>query len=257
MTGEGSNYSDFTWAPEAQNTFGEVNNAQTFLSPEPVLFVNEIHYDTAGTDAGEGIEVAGTAGLELSGYSLILYNGNGGSSYKTIALSGSLLNQQSGYGTKEFFIPGIQNGGPDGVALVKGDEVLQFLSYEGTFTAVDGPAAGLVSTEINVSENGADAGTSLQLGGTGFNYADFTWQESLANTFGAVNLNQSFGGTVTEPEPEPEVPAEPGTIAYARAADIGTKLVVEGTLTVTDHHGNTAFFQDETRWYCHFRRSCN
>ena len=39
---------------------------------------------------------------------------------------------------------GLQNGAPDGFALVKdetdemGETVVQFLSYEGSFTAVDG-----------------------------------------------------------------------------------------------------------------------
>ncbi len=245
LTGEGSYYEDFTWAAEAQNTNGEVNNGQTFISPEPVLFVNELHYDTYSTDSGEGVEVAGTAGLDLSAYSILFYNGSNGEVYKTLALSGSIPNLQSGYGTMEFSVSGIQNGSPDGLALVKGDEVLQFLSYEGTITAANGAAAGMVSTDIGVSEAGVTAGFSLQLGGVGFNYEDFSWQEAQANTFGAVNTNQTFGTEAVEPEPEPE-PTEPGTIAHVRAAEVGTKLVIEGTLTVTDHHGNTAYIQDET-----------
>src|SRR5690606_25776801 len=132
----------------------------------------------------------------------------------------------------------------DGFALVKGDEVIQFLSYEGIVTATNGPAIGMESTDVGVIENGAPAGTSLQLGGNGFKYDDFTWQESLTHTFGNVNTNQSFGGAVVEPEPE--VPGEPGTIAYARAAEVGTKLTITGTLTVASEFGNTAFIQDET-----------
>jgi hypothetical protein len=46
--------------------------------PAANVFINEFHYDTAGTDAGEFIEVAGLAGTDLSGWSLVLYNGNGG-----------------------------------------------------------------------------------------------------------------------------------------------------------------------------------
>ena len=42
------------------------------------VFINEIHYDNTGTDAGEAIEVAGPAGTDLTGWSLVLYNGNGG-----------------------------------------------------------------------------------------------------------------------------------------------------------------------------------
>ena len=39
------------------------------------VFINEIHYDNAGTDMGEAIEVAGPAGEGLSGWSIVLYNG--------------------------------------------------------------------------------------------------------------------------------------------------------------------------------------
>src|SRR5690606_7595249 len=42
------------------------------------VFINEIHYDNAGTDSGEAIEVVGTAGESLAGYQLVRYNGNGG-----------------------------------------------------------------------------------------------------------------------------------------------------------------------------------
>jgi len=52
------------------------------------VFINEIHYDNAGTDTGEAIEVAGPADTDLSGWSLVSYNGNGGAVYKTVALSG-------------------------------------------------------------------------------------------------------------------------------------------------------------------------
>jgi hypothetical protein len=46
-----------------------------------VVFINEIHYDNTGTDVGEGVEIAGTAGTDLTGWSIIPYNGNGGVSY--------------------------------------------------------------------------------------------------------------------------------------------------------------------------------
>ena len=142
LKGEGSFFEDFEWAEAASNTFGSVNNDQTFISPEPVVFVNELHYDNTGGDTGEGIEIAGTAGTDLTAYSIVLYNGSDQEADDTINLSGILPNQDNGYGTLEFFISGIQNGAPDGFALIKGEEVIQFLSYEGSFTAADGPAAG-------------------------------------------------------------------------------------------------------------------
>jgi len=161
----------------------------------PSVFINEIHYDNDGTDAGETIEIAGPAGTDLSGWSLVLYNGNGGAIYNTNDLSGIIPDQQNGFGTLVFTYPvnGIQNGSPDGVALVNGSTVVQFLSYEGSFTAVDGPAAGEVSVDIGVSEPYTTAvGDSLQLIGVGTSYDDFTWDNPQANTFGAVNTGQNF-----------------------------------------------------------------
>ena len=82
--------------------------------------ISEIHYDNAGADAGEAIEVVGPAGVDLAGWSLVLYNGSGGTVYDTIALSGSLPDEGgTGFGAAAFPFAGIQNGDPDGVALVE------------------------------------------------------------------------------------------------------------------------------------------
>ncbi len=162
------------------------------------VFINEIHYDNTGTDSGEAIEIAGPAGTVLDGWSLVRYNGNGGASYGTDTLAGTIVEQQGGYGTVvvEYAVNGLQNGSPDGVALVDaGGNVVQFLSYEGSFTAVGGPADGLTSTDIGVSEDSSTAvGDSLQLTGSGSFAENFTWSGPLAATFGAVNTGQTFGG---------------------------------------------------------------
>ncbi len=170
------------------------------------VFINEIHYDNASTDVGEAIEVAGAAGTDLSGWSIVLYNGSGGAPYNTTVLAGTLPNQQGGFGTTVVNYPtnGIQNGGPDGIALVDaGGAVIQFLSYEGEFTAVGGPADGLTSSDIGVAESSSTpAGDSLQLTGSGSFPGNFTWAAEQPNTFGNVNTGQTFGGG--EP-PEPEL----------------------------------------------------
>ena len=170
------------------------------------VFVNEIHYDNASTDVGEAIEIAGAAGTDLSGWSIVLYNGSNGSVYNTTVLAGTLPNQQGGLGTTVVNYPtnGIQNGGPDGIALVDaGGAVIQFLSYEGEFTAIGGPADGLTSSDIGVAESSSTpAGDSLQLTGSGSFPGDFTWAPAQPNTFGNVNTGQTFGGG--EP-PEPEL----------------------------------------------------
>jgi predicted extracellular nuclease len=159
------------------------------------VFINEIHYDNAGTDTGEAIEVAGPAGTDLTGWSLVLYNGSTGALYNTTALAGVIANQQGGLGTVAVSYPtnGIQNGSPDGIALVDGSTVVQFLSYEGAFTAVGGPADGMTSTDIGVAEgSGTASGDSLQLTGIGNSYDGFTWAGPSPNTFGAVNTGQTF-----------------------------------------------------------------
>jgi hypothetical protein len=66
-----------------------------------------------------------------------------------------ILNLQNGALTDWFFDP---NG-----------KVIQFLSYEGSFTATNGPANGMTSTDIGITEeSNAAVGSSLQLIGAGF-----------------------------------------------------------------------------------------
>jgi predicted extracellular nuclease len=163
------------------------------------VFINEIHYDNTGTDAGEAIEIVGPAGTDLTGWSIILYNGSGGAVYDTDPLAGVLSDQGGGYGTVVLNYPanGIQNGSPDGIALVNGTTLVQFLSYEGTFVGVGGPADGLTSTDIGVAEAGTEAiGMSLQVIGSGvFNIDEgFVWSGPSTASFGAINPGQSFGG---------------------------------------------------------------
>lgn len=172
---------------------------------DSLIFINEIHYDNTGTDANEAIEIAGPAGTDLTGWTIVLYNGYDGKVYKTTALSGILTDSSSGYGFINFVYPenGIQNGSPDGVALVDQDgTVVQFLSYEGSFTAVGGPANGLTSTDIVVFEPyDTPLNQSLQLSGIGDSYNDFTWQAPAVFTPVEVNNNQVFGtGSVIEPK---------------------------------------------------------
>ena len=56
-----------------------------------------------------------------------------------------------------------------------------------------GPANGMQSVDIGVSENGSEPlGQSLRLTGTGQFYEDFTWNAPAAATFGAINTGQNF-----------------------------------------------------------------
>lgn len=172
---------------------------------------NEIHYDNFSTDQDEMIEVVveDATNYTITDFSISLYNGNGGTVYDTKTLDqfteGITNNNFTIY---YYYYPsnGIQNGAPDGMCLDYQGTVItgQFLSYEGTMTAADGPASGLTSDDIGVSEPG-EVTESLQLSGTGSGYGDFTWQDPAAATPGDLNNGQTFGTYVPDPEPSNHV----------------------------------------------------
>jgi hypothetical protein len=199
LAGIGKLYEDFAWMPPNLETLGAVNKGQHFGSIE--VFINEFHYDNLGTDVGEAIEIAGPAGTDLTGWSLVLYNGATQLLYTTTLLTGTIPDQQNGYGTVyvTYATNGVQNGSPDGFALIDPlNNVVQFLSYEGAFTALDGPAVGMISDDIGVVEpNDTPIGSSLQLVGVGRTYGDFTWVGPIPNTFGNINDGQLFIGLET------------------------------------------------------------
>ncbi|WP_300972989.1 Calx-beta domain-containing protein [Sphingomonas sp. LHG3406-1] len=195
----GETFSVQLTAPSGGATIGDGTATGTIanddLPPVANVFINEINYDPAGTDTGEFIDLTGLAGTDLTGWSVVLYNGNGGAPYGTQKLSGMLADSANGFGFRSVSYPsnGIQNGSPDGIALVDPfGRVVQFLSYEGTMTAVGGPANGLTSTDIGVFQEQAPLGTSLQLTGTGSSYGDFSWSYNVSSTNGGANEGQTF-----------------------------------------------------------------
>ncbi len=114
----------------------------------------------------------------------------------TISLSGVVSNEQNGFGTLAFGFSGLQNGSPDGIALVDDTgAVVEFLSYEGTFFASDGPANGLSSTDVGVSEGGSTGNhDSLQRVGTGQQGSDFSWTGPTSSSAGQINSGQTLSG---------------------------------------------------------------
>ncbi len=182
-------YCTFHGAPSGVGMSGTI----TVLAGDS-LYINEIHYDNSGTDQGEGVEVAGPAGTDLSCYSLLFYNGADSLEDPATTLSGTIPDMGCGYGVVWFPISGIQNGPSDAIGLHNtcNSDVVQFLSYEGTITAIDGPAAGMTSIDIGVSEVGSAIGTSLQLLGTGVIYDDFTWSGPINATPDQMNSGQIF-----------------------------------------------------------------
>ena len=170
----------------------------TIFSPlsHASLFINEFHYDNSGMDVNEGIELAGLAGTDLSGYHLLLYNGSNGTVYSDILLEGVISDQSGNYGAL-FFSASLQNG-PDGIALTNNNGgVLQFISYEGSFMATNGDAAGMNSVDIGLFEaTNSKPNASLQLAGTGID--SFEWILDTASS-GQINGQQSFGAQVPVP----------------------------------------------------------
>src|SRR5688572_12249752 len=140
-------------------------NAAT-ASALPTIRISEFHYDNPGTDAGEAIEISGPAGASIGGWQLVLYNGSSTQrvSYNTLNLTGTFPASCGARGVLVFTYAsnGIQNGSstatgvdPDGIALVSPTGVVEFLSYEGSFTAANGPASGMTSVDIGIRELGA------------------------------------------------------------------------------------------------------
>jgi hypothetical protein len=180
------------------------------------IWINEFHYDNTGTDSNEFVEVVAPSSFAaLSSITLTLYNGAGGASYDTTTLDTFTVGATvGGFTIYSFTYPvnGIQNGSPDGIALTHSTAgILQFLSYEGSFVAVGGPANGATSTDIGVSQGGAGAvGNSLRMTGNGNSYAEFTWNAEAANSKGAINAGQTFT-PVTASETPGFVPPTPTT----------------------------------------------
>jgi len=172
--------------------------APILVEAKPIsnAFINEIHYDNIGLDVNEFIEIAGDGSIDLLGWSLHLYNGSNGEEYKSFSLHSWLyIEPISGFGILPIKVTGLQNGSPDGVVLFDGLNIIQFLSYEGVFTATSGIAEGVVSTDIGVFQGPTTSvGDSLQLTGHGRLYSDFIWGESQPSSFGAANVRQSFVG---------------------------------------------------------------
>ena len=150
---------------------------------------------------GEFVELAYQTGDDVSAYYLQLYNGNNGRTYSralTVGGDGTAGTDDTlgGLSFVYFDIAGIRhNLSGNGFALVDGltGAVIEFISYDGTFVGTNGPAIGLTSMDIGVSErDGSGASNlSLQLGGSGCKRSDFAWQTVQVSTKGSLNVGQS------------------------------------------------------------------
>ncbi|MDT7934863.1 MAG: PEP-CTERM sorting domain-containing protein [Sphingomonadaceae bacterium] len=247
--------------------------AQTTLATA-TPFINEFHYDNVGTDVGEFIELAGPANFDLTGWQLLRYNGANGQQYSTPGADPNLTGVSFGAATApngwsflSFSYPanGIQNGDPDGFALIdKTGGVVQFLSYGGTFTATNGAAQGITSVDVGVRESGSTPiGGSIRLTGTqtagyagngfGSQPAGFVWANpnTATATPGAVNPGQVFTQAPAAAPPALLPPPPSGstnrTIGEIQGAALTSPFVNTGVQTtgiVTTVTSNGYYIQD-------------
>lgn len=126
-------------------------------------FISEIHYDNAGADVDEFVAVTGPAGLDLSGWKIVLYNGSNGRAYRSVDLNGDLSGDAGSLVEAYWAMSGIQNG-PDAIALVSAvGSVADFVAYEAAVLASDGDATGLTARQLPLSESSSTPiGDSLQ-----------------------------------------------------------------------------------------------
>ncbi|MEN0003636.1 MAG: lamin tail domain-containing protein [Bacteroidota bacterium] len=197
------------------------------------IFINEIHYDNVGSDINEFVEVAvlNSAMLDLADFTVSLYNGSPTQRnvYGSATLDQFAVGEDDGTYTYYtmmvggFGVSGIQNGNssgdgssPDGLSLSCSAGLVEFLSYEGSFEAANGPAMGETSTDIGVAESSATGEfASLQL-------ISNAWTVTGCNTKGAMN----------EDRPVPAAPAVGvGFKAVCQSDDISPSLANTGIST--------------------------
>jgi len=219
---EGQLTATFTYTPSAAGaatitaTMGTVTGSATVtgVASASGLIINEVDYDNVGTDTAEYVELynSSSAAISLTGYKLVFVNGSGGAVYLTVDLSvaGSIApGQYLLVGPASIVAPTgvlkvtttastdvIQNGAPDGIALVAGDKLVDALSYEGAMTSVTiAGITGAVSLvegtvlPVTVADNSATVGSLCRIpNGTDTNDAATDWAICGTLTPGAANV---------------------------------------------------------------------
>ena len=136
-----------------------LDNVALYGTIIPQLSINEFHYaNTTSTQTGFVEVIAPKDFTELSTATLTLYNSEG-KMYDSYSLDKFKSLPNSIYGDLKIYYLDIPKGlvdGNGGLSLSMGDHLLQFLSYGGTITAIDGPALNASSEDIEVAETAAD-----------------------------------------------------------------------------------------------------
>lgn len=163
------------------------------------VYINEVDYDQTSTDEAEFVELVGPDGTDLTGYTLELINGNGGSVYTTVDLTGQTIpnDNESGFGffvigstnvTNVDFTPSgwianaVQNGSPDGMVLKLNGTVIDGFSYEGVLSGNSDITPGMAITAEDPNSGDASIGR-------------------VANGFDSNNQDQYFAVTSADLSP--------------------------------------------------------
>ena len=164
----------------------------------PHAWINEIHYDNAGTDRNEFVEVVVENPEQhyLGDLVLYMYNGYDGVQYCLDSVDefdpGDRVADFQFY---TWFQRGIQND-TEGMILVFRDTLIDILAYEGTFTGNNEPAEGLIFPDIGMNESGNGPDTcSIYLSGM----PGSTWTYGPA-TPGCLNTGQQLSENSSQVE---------------------------------------------------------
>lgn len=149
----------YGWATSSYLGALRVDNVSLFGTAIPEMKINEFHYvNTTATKTGF-VEVAFPKEFnQLNTISLNLYNATG-NVYATYGLSVFKTMETGIFDNEKIYYLDIPTGladGQGGMSLSSGNYVIQFLSYGGSFTALSGPAAGLKSQDVGITEDAAD-----------------------------------------------------------------------------------------------------
>jgi hypothetical protein len=155
------------------------------------LVINEVDYDQVGTDANGFVEIhnAGDAAADLANVDLVAVNGGDSAEYDRVELTGTL----AAGGHLDVAIE-LQNGAPDGLALLAGASLLDALSYEGAITAatIGGQAYNLVEGTVlptSVEDSNTVAGSLIRNpNGKDTDDAAADWAFTTTITRGAANV---------------------------------------------------------------------
>jgi hypothetical protein len=158
---------------------------------QPKLVINEVDYDQVGTDADGFVEIhnAGDTAADLSNVDLVAVNGGDSSEYAREQLTGTLA-----AGGHLAVAIELQNGAPDGLALLDGATLLDALSYEGAITSatIGGQTYNLVEGTVlpaTVEDSNAVAGSLIRNpDGKDTNDAAADWAFTTTLTRGAANV---------------------------------------------------------------------